>query len=92
MSPFAATIFLKKTFIKDKTGTFLTPSSTLTSITIEAVKSENKFFSDQIFSLENRIQILKNDYNNVLIECDHFRESINELENQLADKEKVKSE
>ena len=87
LSPFSATISLKKSLVKDKSGHLLSPPRP-DSILLEQVKLENESLSKKVKDLERSNQTLKLNVEDSVIDCENAYETIRKLENEL----KVKQE
>ena len=69
LSPFSATVFLKKSFIKDRNGNPLTPSSP-DDVRLGQIKSENENLIRKVFHQESVIESLKSDFENAVNDCE----------------------
>ena len=74
LSPFTAVISLKKTLIKDKSGSPLLPPPP---------KLDNKTLTQKIFELENTVSSLTNDYESTLLDCENTYKDKQFLERKL---------
>ena len=83
LSPFSATISVKKTLIKDKAGFYLSPS-----IPDSSVHAKQDIFSIKIKELEDMVADLKLRLADSVTECEKVNETLAGLENKL----KIKQE
>ena len=74
LSPFTAVISLKKTLIKDKSGSHLLPPPP---------KLDNNTLTQKIFELENTVRSLTNDYESTLLDCENTYKDKKFLEREL---------
>ena len=78
-SPFSATIYLKKSFIKDKYGISMIPPQTLD---LQAQR-ENQAVDQKVIYLENLIQSLKYDYATVVMDSEETHRVKTDLETEV---------
>ena len=81
LSPFSAIISLKKSWVKDKTGTSLLRPPTPTSILFQTHQIENEASAQKISKLETIIKSLRSDYEDSLRDCENAYRNIAKLEN-----------
>ena len=79
-SPFAAVISLKKSLVKNKTGTLLMPPLQINPSFLHGVQTENRELSNKILRLEKAANSLQGDYENALSECEESNKIQVELE------------
>ena len=84
VSPFSATIFLKKSAIKDKNGNPLLPPKTSPTRLPQPFMSEIAALASKNQKLENDFLILKNNYDFCVEECKNAYATIDSLQTQLA--------
>ena len=81
-SPFSAVISLKKSLLKDKSGNFLMPPQP-DSVLLHQAKVDNHALVQKIYQLENVVNSIKNDYENVVLDCENAYKTISKLEHEL---------
>ena len=86
VSPFSATIFLKKSPIKDRNGNPLLPFKTSPSSLPQPFMSEIAGLAFKNQKLEKDFKILKNNYDTLVEECQGAYTTIDSLHNKLAGK------
>ena len=82
ISPFSATIQMKKSLVTNKLGISLFPPPAY-SVLIEQEKSHNIVLSQKIEFLEHEISVLKSDHEQSSIGRDEALDRVTELENEL---------
>ena len=87
LSPFSAVIYIKKSLIKDRSGTCRIPP-TPDSVILHQVNSENQDLTQKVGKLERMLESIKSDYEISVVACENAHKTIAALEYDL---NKVKS-
>ena len=96
MSPFSAIIYLRKSFIKDKSGTVQLP--TFMDFDLGHVQSENQILREKILKQDNDLKLLQSDFENAVNDCEEANKVNKNLEtkltqlNDIVDRVSVKNE
>ena len=82
LSPFSAVIYIKKSLIKDRSGTCRIPP-TPDSVILHRVNSENQDLTQKVGKLERMLESIKSDYEISVVACENAHKTIAALEYDL---------